>query len=78
MTDGFIDECSRLRKDVLTTEKDVWQLRLATNDVTLQKNSDKGEMIANIMLAYRHLEDARRRIGKAIQAYDGGTSVYPE
>lgn len=38
--------------------------------------SDKGEMIANLMLAYRHLEDASMRIGKAIQAYDGGESVY--
>lgn len=37
---------------------------------------DYGEMKANIMLAYRHLEDARMRLGKVIQAYDGGTSVY--
>lgn len=35
-----------------------------------------GEMKANIMLAYRHLEDARMRIGKALQAFDGGVSVY--
>ena len=35
------------------------------------------EMKANIMLAYRHLEDARMRLGKVIQAYDGGTSCYP-
>jgi hypothetical protein len=34
------------------------------------------EMHANITLAYRHLEDAAMRVGKAIQAYDGGTSVY--
>ena len=36
-----------------------------------------GEMKANIMLAYRHLEDARMRLGKVVQAYDGGTSCYP-
>lgn len=30
----------------------------------------------NIVLAYRHLEDASMRLGKAIQAEDGGTSVY--
>lgn len=36
----------------------------------------KGEMIANIMLAYRHLEDARMRLGKVIQAYEGGVSIY--
>lgn len=39
--------------------------------------SQHDEMHANIMLAYRHLEDATMRIGKAVQAYDGGISVYP-
>jgi hypothetical protein len=38
--------------------------------------SDRGESIANLMLAYRHLEDASMRLGKAIQAADGGVSVY--
>ncbi len=33
------------------------------------------EMKANIMLTYRHLEDARMRLGKCVQAYDGGKSV---
>ncbi len=35
---------------------------------------DKGEMIANAMLAFRHLEDAAMRFGKVIQAADGGVS----
>lgn len=38
----------------------------------------RDEMKANIMLAYRHLEDARMRLGKVVQAYDGGKSVYPK
>lgn len=37
---------------------------------------DAGEMIANLMLTYRHLEDASMRLGKVIQAYDGGVSIY--
>lgn len=37
---------------------------------------DQGEMIANLMLTYRHLEDASMRLGKAIQAYEGGVSIY--
>jgi hypothetical protein len=37
---------------------------------------DHDEMHANLVLAYRHLEDAAMRLGKAIQAYDGGKSVY--
>lgn len=39
-------------------------------------NADLGEFNANITLAFRHLEDARMRLGKAIQALDGGVSVY--
>ncbi len=39
-------------------------------------NMDKGEMVANIMLSYRHIEDAIMRLGKAIQAHDGGVNIY--
>lgn len=35
---------------------------------------DKGEMIANQIIAMRHLEDAAMRFGKAIQAASGGVS----
>jgi len=35
-----------------------------------------GEVMANLTLAYRHLEDASMRMGKVLQAYDGGISVY--
>lgn len=34
-----------------------------------------GEMKANIMLTYRHLEDARMRVGKILQAADDGVSI---
>jgi hypothetical protein len=33
------------------------------------------EILENLTLAYRHLEDASMRLGKAIQAYDGGKSA---
>lgn len=39
-------------------------------------SEDRGETIANLMLTYRHLEDASMRLGKALQAIDGGVSVY--
>lgn len=38
------------------------------------EGQSKGEMVANMILAYRHLEDAAMRFGKAIQASDGGVS----
>ncbi len=34
------------------------------------------EMHAQIMLAVRHLEDARMRLGKLIQYADGAVSIY--
>lgn len=44
--------------------------------IFLKPVSDASEMVANLMLAYRHLEDARMRLGKVIQAWDGGESCY--
>jgi hypothetical protein len=35
------------------------------------EKTDHGEMIANIMLAYRAAEDARMRLGKVFEAYYG-------
>jgi hypothetical protein len=46
------------------------------NALRQQRTIANGEAIANITLAYRHLEDASMRLGKAIQALDGGVSVY--
>ena len=42
-----------------------------------ESNANMGEVYANIMLAVRHLEDCRMRLGKVIQSYNGGKSVYP-
>ena len=38
--------------------------------------SRNANMAANITLAFRHLEDARMRLGKVIQAYQGGISKF--
>lgn len=56
-------------------------VKVTTNDTKNYKGEtdgveDRGEMIANLMLCYRHLEDASGRLGKALQAKDGGVSVY--
>ena len=72
----FKELCFRAREYLLHAEPMLQELRklaLAYGmavDVT-------GDMVANIVLAYRHLEDCRMRLGKAVQAFDGGTSVYP-
>lgn len=46
------------------------------NEHAANVGEQTGEMIANLVLSYRHLEDASMRLGKAIQAHDGGVSVY--
>jgi len=37
--------------------------------------SQQANMHANITLVFRHLEDARMRLGKVMQAYQGGISI---
>ncbi len=59
--------------DILLVKKSVMD---PANDFSNGGVADKGEIIANLTLAFRHLEDAQMRLGKAIQAYDGGVSVY--
>lgn len=38
--------------------------------------TQQSEMKANIMLAYRHMEDVTMRLGKVVQAVQGGVSIY--
>ena len=38
----------------------------------------ENEAKANFTIAYRHLEDARMRFGKVIQAMEGGVSIWDE
>lgn len=59
-------EVNRLRKGPMAPHN----FKLA-----LDGHPETGEVVANITLAYRHLEDASMRLGKAIQAANGG-SVY--
>jgi hypothetical protein len=63
-----VSDCEALRREIKLVAD-----RLL---VTYGRGSPIPETIANVMLAYRHLEDASMRLGKAIQALDGGISVY--
>ena len=68
-----------LRAEILRIGRAVNSMQAHTYfSLPTQEAGKNGEMHANITLAYRHLEDARMRLGKMIQAYDGGTSVYPK
>jgi hypothetical protein len=63
----------KIRKEIKETAA---ELKSFKSSIQCPNSADKGEVIANLTLAYRHLEDASMRMGKAIQAYDGGVSVY--
>jgi len=65
-----------LRKQIKDTAKSVKELKERQTKDECIKNEDRGEVMANLMLSYRHLEDASMRLGKVLQAYDGGVSVY--
>lgn len=65
-------ECEEFRRQLKKVADDLWR------HIEWEKRAraDRGEVIANLMLTYRHLEDASMRLGKAIQHIDGGISVY--
>jgi hypothetical protein len=65
-----IADCEALRREIKVVADKLWAAR--QNSL----GQAEPEVYANTMLAYRHLEDASMRLGKAIQALDGGTSVY--
>lgn len=65
-----VDDCEALRRELKPLAEKV--LALAPKDARPMWS----EAHSNVMLAYRHLEDASMRLGKAIQALNGGVSVY--
>ena len=74
----FVETCSHLRSGIKAYARLVLE---AKNDHPVFKGETDGvrdgaEMKDDLTLACRHLEDAGMRLGKAIQAKDGGGSVY--
>jgi hypothetical protein len=73
----FNDLCNSLRKSISELESAVLSTHM--HKVFNEKEKVPGqhqEMHANLHLAYRHLEDARTRISKAVLAHAGGVSIY--
>jgi hypothetical protein len=68
-----VSDCEALRREIKATAEKVSAVFKSGREATIPALS---EALANVMLAYRHLEDASMRLGKAIQALDGGVSVY--
>ncbi len=73
---GQINARRRAIKAIAGQVDDLKAGAMAEAKFTTSDLKNTGECIANLTLAYRHLEDASMRLGKAIQAADGGVSVY--
>ena len=75
--------CDELRKEIQGTKEKVADLhkhdRFQGENCHLSAGNvptdQIGNLRANITLAFRHLEDARMRLGKVMQACQGGTSI---
>lgn len=68
--------CDGLRVEIKQTADKVHALLSHSEFNTIEEYPGQGsEMKANIMLTYRHLEDARMRVGKILQAAGDGVSI---
>lgn len=72
----FPDYINEQRKAIKTTAERILTMRTYLKDNDVPAMVDKNEVMANLTLTYRHLEDASMRLGKVLQANDGGVSVY--
>ena len=75
--------CDLLRKEIQKMKVDVANMHdhsdFDADDMCLAEgnvpSSQKANMHANITLVFRSLEDARMRLGKVMQAKQGGVSI---
>lgn len=76
----FTDECNRVRAACKGLEMDLRAMKdKIANDRRGKEDSFPGqtsEVLGQITLAFRHLEDARMRVGKTIQYSGDGVSVF--
>lgn len=80
-SEDFKEDCFALRAQIEETKIQIMLLfdnhpALHSEQQTPLPPDQLGEMKANLKLSYRHLEDASMRLGKAVQAFDGGKSCY--
>lgn len=74
MSDENIVE--KLRADLKATGAELINLKKFFIEHPLDDKELSGEAIANAVLAFRHVEDAAMRLGKVLQALNGGVSQY--
>ena len=71
----IITNADKLRSKIGAIDKEVGNLLIELKNSPKIGGKEFPEEIANAMLAHRHLEDARMRLGKVIQSAEGGVSI---
>ena len=72
----FDELLTKFRADLKELARQVKNTKELKGKSEVNGTEDQGEIMANLTLTYRHLEDASMRIGKTIQARAGGKSIY--
>lgn len=73
-TEDFKAKMTDYRNQLKTLVGTAAQLKTDLLTADQLEGQDKSEMIANVTLALRAMEDAAMRFGKAVQASEGGVS----
>ena len=73
---AFEETINQLRQNIKNNAKLVKEVKNSRENSKTDGVEDTKEVIANLMLCYRHLEDASMRLGKVLQAKNGGVSVF--
>jgi hypothetical protein len=68
-------QADNLRANLLIEENKVRDLKAAVARINGVPPQQMGEVLAQTTLALRHIEDARMRLGKAIQHAGDGISI---
>jgi len=79
-TPSLKGECDDIRYRIKLLEKDVRELKdKIAKDRRGQEDAFSGqtaEVLGQVTIAFRHLEDARMRIGKVVQYSGDGVSIF--
>jgi len=65
-----------MRVRLKTIGAELMEIKHSIGEEETPTEMDLGEVMANLTLAYRHIEDASMRCGKVIQFSEGGKSPY--
>lgn len=76
----LIEEIYQCREVLQEIGQRIRDVRLRDDFFPLEDSAESGNMMDmadNVELSYRHVEDAKMRLGKVMQAFNGGKSINP-